>query len=225
MMTRIENYLAKGPLDVRVSSQKLKKTASGFLVVYCLLCLLFVVFQSLRVLLFLPLNVLIACWFCLSFDTTIPKGRRLAITYLFVVGILYFWTGAAGSSQIRSTNFVAYGMLNASVALPAAVFVHAIRNHLSNYPTQLHQLSDDLRGLSNIVVYFGLVAIAAAIAMFLRSKIGYFVWLGLIVFAACVGLWYLIVSSVSHGFLTENQIWLALWMSSYVAALWFTRSD
>lgn len=134
---------------------------------------------SLRPVFFLFFNVVAICWLGVSLDRTMPKSRRLAIMYLFCVGLFYFAAGIAGSSPVRSTSSVAYFLLADSAVFPAAALVHAITSHANSYPGSLYEVTENLHLLSVVVTYCGVAAIAAAVAMTKKLKIGYFVWLGL----------------------------------------------
>lgn len=179
---------------------------------------------SLRPVFFLFFNVVAICWLGVSLDRTMPKSRRLAIMYLFCVGLFYFAAGIAGSSPVRSTSSVAYFLLADSAVFPAAALVHAITSHANSYPGSLYEVTENLHLLSVVVTYCGVAAIAAAVAMTKKLKIGYFVWLGLTTVSSFASLWCLAMDALQRVGPTDSQCWAFIWTTSYVLGYWAARS-
>jgi len=162
----------------------------------------------------------------------LPRYQRVAIGYLIVVGLIYFWAGVFANRVF--SELVAYFFFRHSLVFPIAALAHAIGTCVSVYPCRLSDLGyswpESASDLSSLVIVFAGVGIAAAIAMFWRIRIAYWVWLGLVVISVCASVWNILavvlptyprpyVVDLSSGEYIDPVCWAA----SCGLAYWFAR--
>jgi hypothetical protein len=207
------------------------RTGLGFGI--SLLC--FILLRRLTPLTFMAaVIVAFVCGVYSSFDISIPWSRRLAVSYLVFVSVIYFWAGVAGLKE--------YGELFADLfwyfltVSPFPLF-HIMEKCVQSFPCRIFEVAydplptstDESRIISIIVIYLALAAIVAAFAMLKEERLGYLVWFPLvnlsIVTALCNVLADLnsVFAWLPVSGATRFPLYSLFWSASYGLAYWAIR--
>jgi hypothetical protein len=161
-----------------------------------------------------PILVLVAY---LSFDTTLPRHCRVAMSYFVFVGLLFSLAGLAG--LFRSSELLADIFFDCSVVLPISDLIYRIKTGLSFHGV-VTDLPYDHHAVSVVVLIAGLSIAGAAMMMSKRIKAGFFICLGFTTISILATLWAILGKNPAGAL----PFWV-LWSASYAVAYWLSRLD
>jgi len=121
----------------------------------------------------------------------LPPHKKWATGFLLFAAIAYLWMGLLGVSE--NNEIPAYFFLFRSSAFPIASLFSAVASCVTGQPCRLSTLGyagpNSLRELSGYVVAVSSIAVFASFAMLRKLRIGYAVWLLIIIMMAIASLW------------------------------------
>jgi hypothetical protein len=184
--------------------------------------------------LFLFANFAFLFGLVLSFDDAVPARARIAMAYLGFIAFIHLWVGA-----ITIKNYFAAVFLQYSSVWPIWVLIHAIRSYanlvLSRGPDRYANLDsiETFELVATIVIVVSVFALGAVVAMAQRKRVGYGIWLAVIVVSFMAGLWVVLATAMviadSTSLYSSGKgppLWWSLVLPlTYAIAYWQARWD
>jgi hypothetical protein len=204
-----------------------------------LFCLLFLATPSLSAVMAFTLFWIASLAFLfglvLSFDDAVPTRARIAIAYLGFVAYVHLFLGILTIHVSVTAVSFEYVTVEPSWKLIQPIWEFALR-HFSRGPDPYADLSYEKTYtlIAAIVVAVSVLALGAVVAMAMRKRIGYGIWLALIVASLVASLWMVLSKTMTDpggtykyvpGPLTPPVWWLFCLPLTYALAFWLAGSD
>jgi len=179
-----------------------------------------------------PLGVMSIVLFCRAIDKSFPLRKRIALGYLFSIGIEHLWIGLNGFTDF---DFLA-GFAQILASPQPFAFMNLIRAYLTNpnHPLQDFEYSNwpqnppQWAWSSIAFSIVGVIAIVGAIAIARRWSIGLHIWLVICALCVLASITNIILASTVGPLYVRGSFLLILpvgWSISYAAAYWILRTD